>query len=129
MASRRWILVADDDPLVLELWADTLSKAGYRVLTASNGRDVFELMHAIVPHCIVLDLRMPQVSGAALLQLVLSAPVLQQIPVIVVSGFLDEHADALRASRLHVVSCLEKPVAPAELLRAVEAALAAPPPL
>jgi CheY-like chemotaxis protein len=86
------------------------------------------LSGAVVTGCL-LDLGMPQVSGAALLQLVLSAPVLQQIPVIVVSGFLAEHAEALRASRLHVVSSLEKPLAPAELLRAVEGALAAPPSL
>jgi CheY-like chemotaxis protein len=129
VASRRWILVAEDDPLVLQLWTDTLTKAGYRVLPASNGRDAFELMHAIVPHCIVLDLHMPELSGAALLKLFLGAPVLQHIPVIVVSGFLDEHADALRAPRLHVVGCLEKPAPPAELVRAEEAALAAPPPL
>ena len=127
MTSKPWILVAEDDPRVLDLWTEALTDAGYRILSARNGRDAFALMRSLVFHCIVLDLRMPEVSGADLLKLTRGAPVLRQIPVIVVSGFLDEHAEVLEATRLNVVRQIEKPVVPAEIVRAVVAALSASP--
>jgi CheY-like chemotaxis protein len=127
MTSKPWILVAEDDPRVLDLWTEALTDAGYRILSARNGRDAFALMRSLVFHCIVLDLRMPEVSGADLLKLTRGAPVLRQIPVIVVSGFLDEHAEVLETTRLNVVRQIEKPVVPAEIVRAVAAALSASP--
>jgi DNA-binding response OmpR family regulator len=127
VVSQQWILVAEDDPRILELWAEALTEAGYRVLRARNGRDALTLMRAIVPHCILLDLRMPEISGAELLTLTRGAPTRRRTPIIVVSGFLDEHAEVLRRTHFNVVAQLQKPVAPADVVRAVEAALSAPP--
>jgi CheY-like chemotaxis protein len=128
VVSEQWVLVAEDNPRVLELWEEALTEAGYRVLKARNGRDALTLMRAIVPHCIVLDLRMPEISGAELLTLIRGAPARQQTPIIVVSGFLDEHTEVLRTTRFNVVTQLQKPVTPTGIVSAVAAALAAPPP-
>ena len=127
MASQQWVLVADDDPRVRELWTEALTDAGYRVLTARNGGDVLTLMRSLVSQCIVLDLRMPGVSGADFLALTQGAPSLRRIPIVVVSGFLAEHADVLRTTRLNVVTQLQKPVRPIELVHAVRVAFAVPP--
>jgi DNA-binding response OmpR family regulator len=124
VVSEQWVLVAEDNPRVLELWQEALTEAGYHVLRARNGRDALALMRAIVPHCIVLDLRMPEISGAELLTLTRAAPARQPTPIIVVSGFLDEHAEVLRTTRFNVVMQLQKPVSPAAIVEAVEAALA-----
>jgi CheY-like chemotaxis protein len=128
VVSEPWVLVAEDNPRILELWKEALTEAGYRVLAARNGRDALTLMRAIVPHCIILDLRMPEISGAELLTLTRGAPPRQKTPIIVVSGFLDEHAEVLRTTRFNVVTQLKKPVTPTDIVRAVEAALATPPP-
>jgi CheY-like chemotaxis protein len=100
-----------------------LTRAGYRVLTARNGREALDLVRAVVPDLIILDLRMPEMSGAAFLQACHGAPVLEHIPVLIISGFLAD--DAPPASLwLNIVGHLPKPLLPADLLAAVQAGLA-----
>ena len=121
----KWILVADDDDTVRDLWSLTLTRAGYRVLTARNGRDALELMRAVIPHLVVLDLRMPEIDGPAFLTLLQASPVLQQIPVLIISGYLEDESP--RASLgLNIVGRLPKPIRAADLLAVVQSALAAP---
>jgi len=119
----KWILIADDDAGVRALLTDTLTRAGYRVVSASNGHEALDLMRAVVPDLIVLDLRMPEMSGPAFLKALKGSPVLTRIPVLIVSGFLEDESP--RASfGLNVVGRLPKPLRLADLLGAVRAALA-----
>lgn len=126
-AAPKWILVADDDDTIRELWILTLTRAGYRVLPARNGHDALDLMRAVVPHLVVLDLRMPQMDGAAFLKLLQGSPALRQIPVLIISGFLDDESPR-ESLGLNIVGRLAKPIRPADLLATVQAALAATPP-
>jgi CheY-like chemotaxis protein len=119
----KWILVADDDDAIRELWTLVLTRAGYRVLTARNGREALDLTRTVVPDLIILDLRMPEMSGAAFIQAFDGAPVLERIPVLIISGFLDDDAPQSTVW-LNVVGRLPKPLLPAELLAAVRAGLA-----
>jgi CheY-like chemotaxis protein len=122
-AAPKWILVADDDPTVREVWTEALTGAGYRVLLASDGREALGLVHDVVPDLIILDLRMPEMNGPAFLTVLQGSPVLQQIPVLIVSGFLEDESP--RASLgLHIVGRLPKPLRQTDLLAAVQAALA-----
>ena len=70
---------------------------------------------------------MPELSGADFLKLTQGAPLLRRIPIIVVSAFLEEHADVLGTTQLNVVRQLRKPVTAGDLVRAVRVALALPP--
>jgi CheY-like chemotaxis protein len=121
----RWVLVAADDRLVRELWVDALTGAGYRTLQAENGHDALELMRAVVPHLVLLDLRMPGLTGGEVLQYLLGSPVLRRIPVLIISGYLDDEqtGDSLG---LNIVGRLSKPLTVPQLEEAVWAALAAP---
>jgi CheY-like chemotaxis protein len=119
----KWILVADDDDAIRALWTAVLTRAGYRVLAARNGLEALDLMRAAVPDLIILDLRMPGMSGGAFLQAFDGAPVFERIPVLIISGFLEE--DTPQPSLwLRIVGRLAKPILPADLLAAVRAALA-----
>jgi CheY-like chemotaxis protein len=122
-ATPKWILVADDDPIIREIWTATLTRAGYRVGTASTGREALAFMRDVVPDLVVFDLRMPGMSGDEFLRALLGT----SIPVLVVSSFVEDHARELRAGRFNVVGVLDKLVALDQFLRAVEAALAASP--
>jgi CheY-like chemotaxis protein len=117
----KWILVADDDDAIRELWTVVLTRAGYRVITAHNGREALELTRAVVPDLIMLDLRMPEMDGSAFLEVFERAPVLKRIPVLIVSGFLE---DAAPHVGLNIVGRLPKPVLVPDLLTAVRRALA-----
>ena len=68
MAIPKWILVADDDAVVRDLWTLVLTRAGYRVLTARNGREALDLMRDVIPDLIILDLHMPEMDGPTFLK-------------------------------------------------------------
>jgi CheY-like chemotaxis protein len=118
------ILVADDNAALREVWTEALIGAGYRVLTAGNGREALDLLRVVLPDVIVLDLRMPQMDGPSFLKSLQDMPMLPRIPVLIVSGFLDDESP--RASLgLNIVDRLPKPVRLEKLLGTVRAALAA----
>jgi CheY-like chemotaxis protein len=106
---RKWILVADDDKAIRKLLVRVLSEAGYAVVAARDGVAALALARQVLPHLIILDLRMPRMSGLQFLTH--SRP----IPVIVLSGYLRDLPDDL-ASKPNIVAQLEKPVS-LDLLR------------
>lgn len=57
------VLVTDDDSTTLDMLQLTLGIAGYRVITANNGLSAIEQVMSEHPHAIVLDLKMPEISG------------------------------------------------------------------
>src|SRR5262245_19919736 len=124
ISAPKWILVADDDDSIREQWTLVLTRAGYRVLTARNGRDALDLMRAVVPDLLILDLHMPEMSGQAVLEAFGKSPVFERIPVLIVSGFLEDESPQ-ESSRLNIVGRLPKPMRSADLVEAVRAGVAA----
>ncbi len=57
------ILIAEDEPDIRDLVAFTLRFAGYEVVTASNGEDAVSLAPKEVPDLILMDVRMPRMTG------------------------------------------------------------------
>jgi CheY-like chemotaxis protein len=94
-----------------------LIDAGYSVVTAQDGIEALDATREIVPHLIVLDLRMPRLSGVDFLARS------RGIPIIVLSGFPGDLSGEA-ASKANVVARLEKPVSLAVLRATVERALA-----
>jgi two-component system, OmpR family, response regulator VanR len=117
----KWILVADDDPVVREVWAEALSQAGYHTVQARDGREALRLMPKILPDLMILDLRMPGLSGNEVLQQLRERSDLSRIPVLVSSGFPDEAHESGRG--LNIVGRLQKPQALTAMVEAVRAAL------
>jgi CheY-like chemotaxis protein len=122
----KWILVADDDDAVREVWTVMLTGAGYRVVPARTGREALDLARTVVPDLIMLDLRMPEMDGTAFLEVFERAPVLKRIPVLIVTGFPDDDVTHT-AFGLNIVARLRKPVPQADLLGAVQAGLTSAP--
>lgn len=120
--SRKWVLVAEDDAAVRAVWWELLTAAGYRTLEARTGHDAIELMRVVVPDLVILDLRMPGLTGGEVMSYLHSSPVLQRIPVLVVSGFLDDEPSRQMLG-LNIVGRLPKPVDAATLLATVHQAL------
>jgi DNA-binding response OmpR family regulator len=123
-AARRCVLVADDDPLVRSLWTDALRDAGYRVVEAADGLEAVNAMRFLLPDLVVLDLRMPHLSGQDVLALARGSAAVARIPVLIVSGELASQSPHPEMG-LKVVGRLEKPVGVGELIERVNAALKA----
>ncbi len=63
MADRKRILIADDDPDLLELLRMDLSLLEYEIKTATNGKDALELATKSAFDLIILDVMMPYIDG------------------------------------------------------------------
>src|SRR5437762_4107782 len=79
------VLVIDDDPSACELMVRSLSKEGFRVVTAGGGEDGLRLAREASPHVITLDVLMPGMDGWAVLKELKADPKLSQIPVIMIT--------------------------------------------
>jgi len=119
---RGMILVADDDPDFATSIEPVLTRHGYSVHVARTGQEALDRADGC--NCLVLDLRMPVLSGLEVYLRLKQAG--RRIPIILVTGYADEERQAL--ARLHPVTAglLIKPFDPAKLLEAIEAVLAPP---
>jgi two-component system, chemotaxis family, chemotaxis protein CheY len=91
------ILVVDDNFDIREMVAEALALDGYRVSTASNGKEALEQAHRDRPDLIVLDLMMPVMTGWQFMEAQRGDPDLAAIPVVVVTAFADAHPEGAAA--------------------------------
>jgi FixJ family two-component response regulator len=116
------IVVVDDDVSVRRGLSRLLSTAGYRVWTFASGRELLEWRSADTPSCLVLDVRMPGLSGVAVHEALRAAG--QRIPVIFITGDADI-PETTRSSSGTSVAILSKPVDDDELFATVQRLIAA----
>jgi CheY-like chemotaxis protein len=82
-----YILVVDDDASHRTLICDALEEMGYRTQQAANGREALDLLDGEVPQTVLLDLRMPVMSGWGLLDALKKMPRARGLPIIIISGY------------------------------------------
>jgi CheY-like chemotaxis protein len=82
-----YILVVDDDASHRTLICDALEEMGYRTQQAANGREALDLFEGDVPQAVLLDLRMPVMSGWGLLDALKKMPRARGLPIIIISGY------------------------------------------
>ncbi len=116
------ILVADDEPSVRSVAARVLTRAGFEVLTASDGREALEVLEAQQGRitAVLLDLSMPNVGGEKALSQIQARHA--RLPVVLTSGY-DERT-VLSGESPPTVDFLQKPWSPAELLAVMKRAIA-----
>jgi DNA-binding NarL/FixJ family response regulator len=114
------VLVADDQAAVRGGFAaliaseDEMDVAG----EATNGREAVDLARAVLPHVVVMDVRMPVLDGLEATRLICSDPTLQATRVLVLTTFdLDEYV--YKALRAGASGFLLKDAGPRELLKAI----------
>ena len=119
------ILVADDDPFILEFIETILSSAGYSVMTASGGKDVLERLKEQHHDLVLLDVVMPDQGGIeTIIDLRRNHPDLR---VIIMSGVVPTASATLRelTRKLGVKTVLAKPFTKEDLLQMIEEELSA----
>lgn len=113
------ILVVEDDPEVAELLRLTLEHEGHRVLLATSGEAALHLARSEQPDLISLDIRLPDLDGFEVLQLLKRDPDTASIPVVVVSVVFDQD----RGLRLGAVDYFTKPLDEQRLLQVINRVL------
>ena len=119
----RSVLVVDDEFGTVEVLVAALEDAGYRVLTAANGRRALERLEENKPDLIISDFMMPLMDGAALVRTLRSNPAFQNIPVIMMSAAPEA---ALRQRLDGYEAFLRKPFRVPALLELVASILSHP---
>jgi DNA-binding response OmpR family regulator len=79
------ILIVDDSPTLCLLMTRALEKAGYEVITASNGQDGLQQALRARPHCIILDVVLPGMSGFGLCRQLRALDPQRRLSIIMVS--------------------------------------------
>ncbi|HET9795395.1 MAG TPA: response regulator [Thermoanaerobaculia bacterium] len=114
------ILAIDDDADFREGLTDVLDELGYRVRTASNGKEALEtLRREPVPDVILLDLRMPEMDGRAFRRELAGDERLAEIPLVIVSGSREVEGEA---RSLGAAAVLPKPFGIQKLLESIKTA-------
>ena len=117
------ILIAEDEPDIRELVAFMLRFAGYEVVAASNGEEAVQAATRDVPDLILMDVRMPRMTGYDACRIMKANPMLQDVPVVFLSakGQESEIQSGLEAG---AEEYLLKPFSPDELTNRVRTILA-----
>jgi CheY-like chemotaxis protein len=81
------ILVVDDDEMNRELMVTVLNRTGYRTIEAINGNQALTMAASQSPVLILLDIRMPDISGYEVCSRLKADPITQAIKVIILSAY------------------------------------------
>ena len=118
--SRPIVFVVDDDPAVSVSMKRLIRSLGLEVQTFSSAQDFLRTKRPDAPGCLVLDVRLPDLSGLDLQQELAKANV--DLPIVFVTG----HADipmSVRAMKAGAVEFLTKPFREQDLLEAIQHAI------
>jgi len=117
------VFLVDDDPSVRASVKELLESVGLKVIAYGSAAAFLESAIPDSPSCMVLDVRLPEMSGLKLQEELTKAEI--QVPIVFVSGHGDI-AMAVRAMKAGAVDFLIKPFSTQDLLDAVYAALGRP---
>ena len=119
------ILIVDDEPINLDLFEVMLSRLGFEVAKAADGRQALEQLAPVNPDLIVLDNLMPGLSGWEVTRRIKNAPEYapyRHVPIIMFSA-MDEIADRIEGLELGVDDYIPKPFNFSEVLARIRAVL------
>jgi CheY-like chemotaxis protein len=116
------VLVVDDYADAREMYAESLSVAGFRVVEAANGLDAIDLAQRFTPDAILMDLSLPGLDGWEATRRLKSDARTRHIPVVAVTG----HALATASDEARQAGCdrfVVKPALPDVVVEAVRQVL------
>ena len=117
------ILIAEDERDIRDLVAFTLRFAGHEVFAASNGEEAVELAPKVNPDLILMDVRMPRMTGYEACKIMKADPDLKDIPVVFLSAKGQEN-EIQQGLASGAEDYLLKPFAPDQLTSRVKMILA-----
>jgi two-component system alkaline phosphatase synthesis response regulator PhoP len=119
------ILVADDEATTCRLLSAVFQQAGYRVSLAHDGQQTLAQLESDPPDLICMDLMMPKLDGAAVLQSMKANPRWANIPVVIITA-AGRHPQVESLEQMGAARCVFKPFTRNAILSVVQEVL--PPP-
>lgn len=121
---KKKIIIAEDEPILIDMYKLYFERAGYQVLNAENGRQCIDVAKAEKPDLILLDILMPKLDGWEVLKNLKTDPETKKIPILVFSnlGQTQEIQKGLDLGADDYV--IKSDMTPKELLEKVEGMIA-----
>lgn len=119
------ILVADDDPVTVQMLSGVLQGGGFDVSVAVDAMQAVMLAMRNTPDAVVLDIGMPGGTGFQVLERLRASAKTSAVPIIVVTALTDPGLQA-RVRALGAREFFTKPIAPDQLRRALQRVLEPP---
>lgn len=120
MSTAKKILIADDEPDILEIIQFNLQTEGYEVYTAKNGDEALEQAKKHQPDLIILDIMMPGKNGIEVCNILRMQPAFKETLIVFLSALSDEGTE-IRGLETGADDYLTKPISPKILLSKVNA--------
>ncbi|MCZ2222588.1 MAG: response regulator transcription factor [Chitinophagales bacterium] len=114
------ILIADDEPDILEIIHYNLTKEGYDVYTANNGNEAIDKAKLYMPDLIILDIMMPKKTGIEVCS-ILRNQILFQNTLIIFLTALNDEATHIKGLEIGADDYISKPISPKVLISRVNA--------
>ena len=120
MSTTKKILIADDEPDILEIIRYNLEAEGYMVATAKNGNEAIEKAKQFEPDLIILDIMMPGKTGIEVCRLLRQQPANKNTLIIFLTALSDETTE-IKGLETGADDYLTKPISPKVLISKVNA--------
>lgn len=114
------ILIADDEPDILEILSYNLNREGYEIITAKDGADALQKAKLFNPDLIVLDVMMPNKNGMETCKTLRSLPAFKDTLIIFLTALSDE-VSHIKGLEYGADDYISKPVSPKVLVTRVNA--------
>lgn len=114
------ILIADDEPDILEIIQYNLSREGYQVMTARDGDDALMKAKSFLPDLIILDIMMPYKNGVEVCEILRKQPAFKDTLIIFLTALNDEGSQ-VKGLETGADDYISKPVSPKVLISRVNA--------
>lgn len=114
------ILIADDEPDILEIIQYNLQQEGYEVATAKNGNDAIDQAKRFNPDLIILDIMMPGMNGIDVCDILRMQPAFKDTLIIFLTALSDEGTE-VKGLETGADDFMTKPVSPKVLVSKVNA--------
>ncbi|MCP9751640.1 response regulator transcription factor [Ferruginibacter sp. HRS2-29] len=118
MSTTKKILIADDEPDILEILEFNLTAEGYEVTTAKNGDEAIEKAKKTSPDLIILDIMMPGKTGIEVCNLLRMMPAFKETLIVFLTAMSDEGTE-IKGLETGADDYLTKPTSPKVLLSKV----------
>jgi two-component system alkaline phosphatase synthesis response regulator PhoP len=116
----RKVLIADDEPDILEILKYNLSREGYEVVSAKDGDEALEKARRTQPDLVILDVMMPKKTGVEVCQLLRAQPAFKETLIIFLTAINDEGTQ-IRGLETGADDYISKPISPKVFLSRVNA--------
>ncbi|MEW6146033.1 MAG: response regulator [Thermodesulfobacteriota bacterium] len=117
--NRGSVLIVDVSPTVRKIMRISLERAGYKVVSASDGMQALARLNEAIPDLVFVDIRLPHMDGYQLCKVIKSHGLTKEVPVVMLSGKAGV-LDKMKIKMAGASDLITKPFGSADLVGAVE---------